>query len=131
MDMEPSKRPRRRLAGDVSGAAGALPGARLRAWSRTLLRLRTAGLPLRLARRPVGCRPQQEGRLARRLRDRLGFVERTERLRASPEATAGTALRRKRKTPAQDRRGRPSGAPLPGVARASRHGLVATACVLG
>ena len=78
-----------------------------------------------------GCGSQQESRLARRLRDRLGTVERAERFRAHPQAIAGAPLRRKRQAAAQDRGGRPPGAALPGVGRAPRHRLAAAAGLLG
>ena len=111
---------RGRAAGELSQSAGAVPRGRLHPRSGLLLRVRAAGLPLRLARRPVGARTQRQCRLAHRLRGGVAIMECAERFRPGDQAAAVAALRQHRQAAVEDRRGRPSHAAVPGLARAAR-----------
>ena len=62
-----------RNTGHIPNATGALPRTRVHSGSRILLRVRSAGLSLRLACRSVARRCKQECGLARRLRDEWQF----------------------------------------------------------
>src|SRR5580698_1148200 len=79
LDLASRRQAQERPAGDVPDAAGPVSRNQIWARSRILLRLRSAGVPFRLARRSVGRRPEQERHLALRLRDRLAVLERAER----------------------------------------------------
>src|SRR6185295_11791243 len=82
-----------RLAGELPRSARALSRTEILPRIRPLLRVRPAGLPLRLASRPVGCGPEPAGRLAHRLRGGVAALERTQRPRPHPAPAAGPALR--------------------------------------
>jgi hypothetical protein len=116
---------------DLADPAGALSRARPRARAGVLLRVRPAGLPLRLACGFVGPRRQHERRLACCLRGRLGFMDGAERSCRRAQTAATTALRRDRRTAVADRRGRSSHTAVPGLARASRPRLAAAAAFWG
>src|SRR5262249_55557794 len=65
---------RQGLANKLSRAARAVPRAALCARTGLLLRLRSAGVPLRLAPRPVGRRAQRPRAMAHRLRHGVAAV---------------------------------------------------------
>src|SRR3954469_6361655 len=65
------------------------------------------------------------------LRRLVAALECAERLREAVAAAAAAALCPDRRAPVEDQRSRPSRAAVPGVARASRHGLAVAAVVLG
>ena len=76
MDVAARQEPQERASGDVPHAARALSRAGLCTRSGLLLRLRAAGLPLRLALRSLGRGAQQKRGVAFGLRHRLAVLER-------------------------------------------------------
>src|SRR5262249_35361049 len=108
LDLATGRGPRQRPAEELPATASTLSGAPPRTRARLLLRLRPAGLPARLARRPLGRRPEPQSELALGLCSRLEFLERAERPGAAIAPAAGAALPGERQAPAQNRRSRPS-----------------------
>src|SRR5207237_2656248 len=96
--------------------AGALSRGALRQGPRLLLRVRAAGVPLRLASRPLGRRTEPAGGMAHRLRGGVAVVERAERPRRDTAAPAGATLRADRRAALEDRRDRSPGAAVLRVA---------------
>src|SRR5262249_4217916 len=131
MDLAARQWPQGRSANHISAAARAISRAEICARSGILLRLRAAGLSTRLARRSLGRRTQSQRCVARRLRDRLGLLERAERLRAPAQEAASAPLRRDRTAAAQDRRDRSPDAAVPRLAGAPRSRLAGAARFLG
>src|ERR1700736_130553 len=119
-------------SGELPRAARALSRGRARAGPGPLLRVRPAGVPARLAPRPVGRPPaQQERELAQLLRRRLEPVDGAERPSAPPQGAAGPPLPAHRRAPLEGRRGRSPRAAVRGVARPPRARVAAAAGVLG
>jgi hypothetical protein len=102
--------------------------------ARLLLRVRPAGVPVRMASRPVARRSSQpECELARLLRRGLEAVDGAERSRSAFAASAAPSLRRYRRATREGRGSRSPGAAVPGLAqrRADRASLAGTADLLG
>jgi hypothetical protein len=91
----------------VPNATRTVPGGSVRKRSRMLLRVRTAGLSLRVACGSMGSGTQQECDLACRLCGRLAILECAERASRTPAAIASAPLRRVRRTTVEVRRSRP------------------------
>ncbi len=131
LDLAAYRQSQKRIADDIPYAARALSRTRLFARRRFLLRVRAAGLPLRLACRSVAWRTKQECQLALRLRGRLAILERAERGGAAASPPAGAALRGERRAAVENRRNRPPRAAVPGVGRAARDAVAQAPRLLG
>ena len=103
--LELASRRQERVASHIPDATRAFSGTRIRAGSRLLLRVRATDLSLRLACRSVGHWDQQECGLAHRMRGRMAILDCAEWPRPAPPTPASTALRRKRRTAVEERRG--------------------------
>src|SRR5947208_1510875 len=100
--MDLARRLGRGPARQLTPAAGALSRAAFRQGPRLLLRVRTAGVPLRLASRPLGRRTEPKGGVAHRLRGGVAALECAERPRRSAAASASATLRADRRAPLEN-----------------------------
>ena len=115
----------------ASKSARALPRGSFLPRSGLLLRMRAAGLPFRLAHRPLAARTQQQRRMAYGLRRGVASVECPERLCPAAQTAAVASLRHHRNAALENRRSRSSGTAVPGLARAPARFLAVAARVLG
>src|SRR5262249_719561 len=121
----------RRNADDIPRPAGTLSRKGLCAWRRILLRVRTTCLPIRLAYRPMGSRPQQARHLALRMCHRVAVLERAKRTGAAVATASGTPLLPNRRSPLEGRGGRPPRAALSRLERVSGYAMAGLAELLG
>ena len=131
LDLAARLRPRQGSAGHVPRSRRALSREEAPPRPGLLLRVRPAGVCVRLASRPVGARAEPQGAVAHRLRDGVAPVERAERFRKSPAPRPAAPLRADRRPAVAHRRGRSPRPAVPGVARASRHAVAEAARLLG
>src|SRR5262249_51054672 len=130
MDLATPQRSRRN-ADDIPCSAGTLSRKSLCAWRRILLRVRTTRLPIRLAYRPMGERPQQARHLALRMRHRMAVLERAKRTGAAATTASSAPLFPNRRSAWEGRGGGPPRAAPWRLERVSGYAMAGLAELLG